>query len=314
MTLTWLVWRQTRLAILIATASLVAFTLLILINGSHLLHAYQVGLARCRAAGDCADLQKQLFHGEGTVIEVINLTIVAPVVLGMFLGAPLVARELEQSTNKLIWTQGITRRRWFVTKLAWLALISIVWSAAIAGLVTWWSGPLNALGHQRFWPGQFEIQGFVPAAYALFAFALAAAASTIARRTVVAIGITIAGFVGLRLLISDYLRARYLRPMTAALKPGPHAAYAAQGNWTLNVRTNIATRTSGHGHTLPHLIHAGCHVSHFACLAAAGIRQLFTYQPATRYWTFQSIEALLYLAVAGLLIAASLTVLRRIDG
>jgi hypothetical protein len=55
--------------------------------------------------------------------------------------------------------------------------IALVWSAVIAALVTWWSGPPNALGHQRFWPGQFDIQGLVPAAYAAFAFTLGASPS-----------------------------------------------------------------------------------------------------------------------------------------
>ena len=37
-------------------------------------------------------------------------------VIGVFWGAPLVARELEQGTQRLVWTQSVTRRRWFSTK------------------------------------------------------------------------------------------------------------------------------------------------------------------------------------------------------
>ena len=35
----------------------------------------------------------------------------------MFWGAPLVARELEAGTHRLIWNQSVTRTRWLVTKV-----------------------------------------------------------------------------------------------------------------------------------------------------------------------------------------------------
>jgi hypothetical protein len=316
MSVSWLIWRQARVAVAIALIALLALAVVIVIDGLHLHHAYDLGLARCRSTGGCSDLQKQLFRRQGTVIELINLTVLAPALIGMFLGAPLVARELEHGTDKLVWTQAITRRRWFLAKLGWLGLFAVLWSAAIAVLVTWWSGPLNALGGRRFWPGQFDIQGLVPGAYALFAFVLATTAGTLARRTLVGVGVTIGGFAGVRLLIRDYVRQRYLRAVTTPLRPGPHATYAAQGNWTLNVSTNLVSRRAalGHGHAISPLTHSGCHVSHFACLAAAGIRQLFTYQPGGRYWTFQTIEALLFLAISGALAMTALTAVQRVDG
>jgi hypothetical protein len=316
MSVTWLIWRQARLAVAVAVIALVAFAILIVIDGLHLHHAYDLGLAHCRAAGGCSDLQTQLFRHQGTVIEVVNLTVLAPALIGMFLGAPLVAHEFEHSTNKMLWTQGITRRRWLLTKLGWLGLLAALWSAAVTMLVTWWSGPLNALGKQRFWPGQFDIQGLVPVAYALFALALATIAGALTRRTLVAVGVAIGGFAGARLLIRDYVRERYLPAVTAPLRPGPHAAYGARGNWTLNVRTNLVSRAAahGHGHGVSQLTHGGCRLSHLACLAATGVRQLFTYQPAGRYWTFQAIEALLFLAMAGALAMAALAAVQRLDG
>jgi hypothetical protein len=301
------------MAILAAAAILAALAVLLIVNGLALHHAYQAGLAACRAAGTCGGLQQQLFRKEGTIVEIINLTIIAPAIIGMFLGAPLVARDLEQHTSKLIWTQAITRRRWLLAKLGWLGLAAVAWTAAIAALVTWWSGPLNALGHQQFWPGQFDIQGIVPAAYSLFAFTLGAAAGMLTRRTVIALGITLAAFTGTRVVITTYLRPRYLPPATAALLPGPHTAYDVAGSWTLGQQPNVRAGT-GHGHVMPHLSQAGCHLTHFACMAAAGIRQVFTFQPATRYWTFQGIETALYLILAAALVAAALTSLRHADG
>jgi hypothetical protein len=303
--------------VIAATAALViALGVLLIVNGLALHQAYQAGLATCRASGSCGDLQAQLFRKEGTVVQVINLMIAAPLVIGMFLGAPLVARDLEQHTSKLIWTQAVTPRRWFLAKIGWLGLIATITSATIAALVTWWSGPLNALGRQQFWPGQFDIQGIVPAAYALFAFALGVTAGLLARRTVTALGVTVGVFVTFRELITTYLRPRYLPPTTAALPPGPHTAFAAQGNWTLGQRLSIPVSAGGgHGRVLPQqLVDTGCHASHFACLAAAEVRQVFTFQPATRFWAFQGIEAALYLALAAMLVALSMMRLRRVEG
>ena len=42
---------------------------------------------------------------------------VAPALIGVFWGAPLVARELEAGTHRLVWTQSVTRTRWLATKL-----------------------------------------------------------------------------------------------------------------------------------------------------------------------------------------------------
>ena len=105
-------------------------------------------------------------------------------------------------------------------------------------------------------------------------------------------------------------------PATAALKPGRHRVYDTQANWTLSQRPNIQMHAvKGHGHVVPHhLTHASCHLSRFACLAAAGVRQIFTFQPATHYWIFQGIEAALYLILAAALIAVSVTRLARVDG
>ncbi len=52
---------------------------------------------------------------------------VAPALFGMFWGVPLVAREMESGTHRLVWTQGVTRRRWITSKLA-----VVMGSAALA--------------------------------------------------------------------------------------------------------------------------------------------------------------------------------------
>lgn len=84
----------------------------------------------------------------------MNLTLAAPLLIGMFWGAPLVAREIDQSTHKLIWTQTVTRRQWLTAKVTWAVMVAVLWGAALAALVTWWSGPENAIDYSRFYPSR----------------------------------------------------------------------------------------------------------------------------------------------------------------
>ena len=58
------------------------------------------------------------------------LVIFAPALIGVFWGAPLVAREFETGTFRLAWTEGVTRRSWIATKLAGIGLASMLVTGA----------------------------------------------------------------------------------------------------------------------------------------------------------------------------------------
>ena len=51
---------------------------------------------------------------------------VVPAVIGVFWGAPLVARELETGTHRLAWNQSVTRTRWLAAKLGVAVLATAV--------------------------------------------------------------------------------------------------------------------------------------------------------------------------------------------
>ena len=55
-----------------------------------------------------------------------TIPVALPAVLGMFWGAPLVARELESGTFRLAWTQGRSRHTWFAAKLAVIGFTTLV--------------------------------------------------------------------------------------------------------------------------------------------------------------------------------------------
>src|SRR5947208_2362563 len=102
--MTWLAWRQNRAQALLVAA---------------LLALAAVALAIQRMA--TASFGPQWTPGGGfntlVVFEIIAMILV-PGLIGIFLGAPLVARELETGTHRLAWAQSISRTRWLLLALA----------------------------------------------------------------------------------------------------------------------------------------------------------------------------------------------------
>jgi len=94
-----------------------------------------------------------------------------PLLFGLFWGAPLVAKELEEGTQDLVWVQGVTRRRWMTSNVSWTLIAAVLWGAAMSALVSWWRGPEDILKGGRFGVS-FDITGLVPVAYTVFAVAL----------------------------------------------------------------------------------------------------------------------------------------------
>jgi hypothetical protein len=181
--MTWLLWRQHRSQVLVTV------------------------VGTCNLVGN-------LFSGYGAIIDLVHLSIVLPVILGAFVGATLVAREREQVTNVLVRTQTVTRPRWLYSQIAAALAGTVVASAVVSALVTWWSNTPNALDGNRFEGAQFDTQNVLPIALAIFAVALGIAAGCILRRTLPALATTVAVYVGVRLPVSVYLRPHYLKPIT----------------------------------------------------------------------------------------------------
>src|SRR5579872_2520317 len=161
--MTFLVWRQYRLQWAIALGLLAAFGAMMVVTGLQMAAQWHSALAACGATRTCASLPgSSLFLGSHAVGFLVILTLGVPAVLGILLGAPLVAHEIESGTSLFAWTQGITRGRWLAVKAGWLLLTAAGVAGAVSALVTWWSGPDNALQGDGFNPGRFDIMGIAP--------------------------------------------------------------------------------------------------------------------------------------------------------
>ena len=231
--MTWLVWRQYRAQAAVALALLAAFAAVLVVTGLRIASQWHSVVTACtsHAAGASGCLDVSL--GGARAQDLIGLVMIVPAVLGFLWGAPLAAQELETGTVNFAWTQSVTRTRWLTVKAGWLLLAAALWGGAIGALITWWSGPRNALYLNQFQPGNFDIQGIVPVGYAVFATALGIAAGALLRRTLVAIAVTIGGFIGVRLLITEVVRPHYMAAVTAYYKP--MAGYSPAGSaWVIS--------------------------------------------------------------------------------
>jgi hypothetical protein len=288
---------------------------------------YHSALAACAVNHSCANLASTLFLGSHAVGFLVIMTLGAPVLVGLFWGAPLVAAELEAGTSQFAWMQSVTRKRWLAVKAGWMLLAAMVWGGVISALVTWWSGPDNALQLDQFKPGRFDIMGIVPVAYAVFAMALGICAGTLLRRTLPAIAVTLAGFIAVRAAVTLWLRPHYMSAITVthSVLSGytPAGSYWQLGQGILGPHGQLVAAPNGPainniplGYLPASCASASRGVAGLApsCRdALAGFRAFVTYQPADRYWAFQGIETAIFVLLAAILLTVTAVVLLRRD-
>jgi hypothetical protein len=324
----WLTWRQHRGQVLALAAGLVGIGLVMMLTGLPMHDAFRdTGLARCLERqgspvmvsitdNACVELGSAFaarFFNQRLLALI--LFIVLPALVGAFLGAPVVARELEQGTHQLVWTQGVGRTRWAVTKISILAAVVVAAAALFALLVQWWFEPLNRATGERFTWLIFDQQGLAPIGYTLFAFALGVLLGAMTRRTVRAIGLSIAVFFAARFAVAVWVRPDFL--------PRLERTYPVAGDRIPNpLLGDFIIGGGGPGvggvyDAAGNFLHGGqtlCPPPEAAdCIAEVGrgAVNLEIYQSASRYWLFQGIETALFVAVSVVLLVAAVAWIRR---
>ena len=104
----WLTWRQFRVQALTAAAALAAFAILLGATGPHLASLYATsGITGCHGSACGAAASNFLLRLAATrtypVVYAVGVVLifVTPAIIGIFWGAPLIARELESGTYRL---------------------------------------------------------------------------------------------------------------------------------------------------------------------------------------------------------------------
>jgi hypothetical protein len=344
-----LAWRQFRSQAAIAIAGLLVVAIALAITGPQLVHLYNTTVAGCKAQGDCQTATSAFVSNDTFLQNGLDVLIfVLPALIGIFWGAPLVAREFETGTVRLAWTQSVTRTRWLAAKLGVVGLSSIAVAGLLSLMVTWWFSRIDRVNANRFVATVFDARDIVPIGYAAFAFALGVTAGVLIRRTLPAMATTLVGFVAARLAMTHWIRPHLIAPaQTAAAlssatrlgfegSPSGAVAFVAgtpsfPNAWSISSRIvdraghapttqglhtflskvcpNIAAppKLRGGGPT------AGNPAAFQECIArlSAKFHLAVSYQPASRYWTFQWLELAIYFAAALILAGVCFWSIRR---
>jgi hypothetical protein len=328
-----LTWLQFRIQAVTAAAVLAAFAVLFAATGPHISSLYAAsGLSTCHG-GNCFNLggsfDAELTSYQPLYLVSVALILFAPAVIGIFWGAPLIARELETGTSALAWNQSVTRTRWLAVKLTVVGLTAMAVTEGLSLMQAWWAAPLGravshgapagALSQGRFTQLIFASHGLTPLGYAAFAFTLGVTAGALIRRTIPAMAVTLAIFAALQVAMPLWIRPHFAPADHAVIaeSPGDEAGGATGPGG--NTLTDVATSLPGQPgawilssapvnaagqpvSTTP----AACSASSIennlpdfdGCLTSQGIREAISYQPASRYWPFQWTETAIYLALA----------------
>ncbi|HKO83082.1 MAG TPA: ABC transporter permease subunit [Actinomycetota bacterium] len=334
----WLVWRQHRLQALFAVLGLAVLAAFLVPTGLQMRHAFdRAGLDDCLPkatrvqvvevgpgsgqgnglVGACKERADQFTSRFGYVGNVGVLLWFLPLLAGLFWGAPLVAREFEHGTHRLVWTQGVSRKRWALAKFGLVGGGVVLLAAGFALLVTWWRLPLDqASGRQYLMPGSiYDLIGPVPIGYALFALALGVLAGVLTRRTQAAMAVTLVGFLVTRIAAEFMVRPNLLSPARRIFPvAGTTMPNDLVRDWIVSAGVYSATGRRLDGGTL------GSYASQFCgpqlggkCEAGQGAgtynQELF-FSP-DRIWLVQGIETALFVALAVLLLLAAVQWIRR---
>jgi hypothetical protein len=213
--LVWVTWRQHRLALAGVAVLLGGVGLYLLITGLKIHSAYRaVTSCHPQQSAICQVTYHTFVNYHQTAVDVLLMLLAVPALVGVFVGAPLLARELETGTFRFAWTQGCGRLRWAVAKLALLAIAVTAAAGAFSLLFSWYYQPFFAGRLDGVLaPQLFALRGVDFAAWTLLAFALGAIAGALIRRTVPAMAASLAGWAGLALVTALFLRKHYQTPL-----------------------------------------------------------------------------------------------------
>jgi hypothetical protein len=312
-------------------------------TGLRLHHAY-VALVRSRCplrpgvfTSHCYSLMNAYSHAayplpSGDVLTLLVGLSVIPVLVGVFAGAPLLAREHEAGTFRFAWTQAASRTRWVAAKLTLLGVTLTVAAGAFGALVSWWLVQARLLFYGSRWePAQFGLTPVTFAGWTLLAFALGAFAGALIRRTVPAMAAT-----AVCLTVLAAVTYKRLDGMLVSLHPvRGHAVLLNQtiygsGADPITFLSGMAVVTSSPAGSWPLLawiagprgqapaapalntvLGLTTPLAQNRWLASHHLTLWITYQPAGRYWLLQSAEGGCGLLLALALGAATVWLVRR---
>jgi hypothetical protein len=312
--LTWLIWRQNRLAFWIGLGVAAAVAAYSIVRHQEMVTAIAQGhLDACRGttvpAGTCAN--KLVAFGQTYQYPMrrpLQAMLALPLLFGVFLGGPQLAQELESGTYRTVCTQSVTRLRWFAAKLLVPVALTVVISGTIAAAMTWWWQPAgDLLGAWFPWYQWYPYDGIGPVVVGLSVLSLliGVTAGLILRRTVLAMGATVVLGAGAMYLLESV--RGHLLPTTLATVQHTTGSAAPSDAWVLAEGPVNAT-----GQRVPDLLSCYAADDYSKCLVQHGRTGRWAeFHPASHLWPLQWAETGLCLLLAAALTGLCVQVIRR---
>jgi len=300
--MTWAAWRVQRAQVIAASGVVFVLILWLIVTGIVTGHA-----------------QTWKYWTDADIYVLYAL----PGVLGLTLGAPLVASESSQGTAHLAWTQSVSRVRWLASKFVVGSVVTTLIVIVLGLLVDWWTGKvsISALTNSggfsavRIQPTDFDITGIVVIGYALFAFSLGVALGAWIRRPGWAFALGLPIFAAARIVVQGSLRAHLIAPAVFTNLTGISLSTSAVNRgWLLHsalLPANLTSPPPGRSWAWsdytrsydicrgkPNITDAGA--AH--CTALSHLHFVIQYQPDSRYWALQGIETAIFIGLGLLLL------------
>jgi hypothetical protein len=208
----WVTWRQHRATLISIPAVFGVLAVIMVTEGLHIHHDY----ATFRACGSSTSMACQTISNtfgvpDWHIADAVNIAMnLAPALIGVFAGVPLLARDLETGTYRYAWTQGIGRERWMIAKFAIVAVVIVVVTESASQLFSWFFAPY--IGQQTLTMQSatvFFTHGIALGAWSLLGVSIGALAGLILRQTMPAIVCTLAAYGLIAVLTWQVLRPNY---------------------------------------------------------------------------------------------------------
>jgi hypothetical protein len=325
--LLWLTWRQHRWALigtLVLAAVLVGWMTYLSLELTDLWH--QCHDTFCPPNSP----QAQRLAGSSTLVLTLDalsrLVQYMPLLIGVFIGAPVLSREHEQRTLLLAWSQDVSPVRWLWTKLGMLGLVVAAVTAAVAGVsdhlqrVNTLVGPVNLFDYLPFLN-----TGMLPVAISICWFTVGVALGAAIKRTLPAVFGVIAGFIGLTYLV-QWRYPTLMKPLSAHLQAGVpdggllrHNALVVKGGMINYGSDGPSGAFDAAGRSLSGVeLQRLCPPDNdfgkmLSCYSTNHLQQHLQYQPGSRIPDFHLIVATGYLGLTAVALAAVWWIVRRTD-
>jgi ABC-type transport system involved in multi-copper enzyme maturation permease subunit len=330
----WVVWRQQRSIVVAFVAAMVVFALWLIITGQHEQSLWNQFLgAPCKGgygftSSDghfCRGLQNAVYSGAhiDDVATVIG-TAFAPL-FGLILGVNAVAREIEQKTNRLAWTQSGSRSKWLASKYITSVATIVIVSAPLCLVLSWWVRASHV--GPRITPKAFPVAGVVEISYGVFCFVLAVGIGLVIRRAGWSLAVCIILFGALFFSFANQVRPYLVtRSVTSqqgtGIEEGSSSGFyspagAPSNSWFFYQGYEPKTTKGVPSPVLlvkPTNAFYRCDAQgsqQSSCLRRLHLRFIEVYMSDSRFWTLQSLEGLFYVGLSVLLAGLTFLGIRR---